>query len=292
MTVELLKPDFLRRLEKLHLISRRLVRGSSWGQRRSRNLGSSVEFADYRSYSPGDDVRQIDWPAYGRLGRLFLKMFLDEQEASITLYVDISRSMTFGEPSKGTIACQLAAALGYMSLHHYDRVQVVTFDQQARKSPIFVGKGTAHRLLSTLDQVSFSQEGELNQALTRPQSAPRSPGLSIVLSDFLFPGGYERGLAYLQAAGQQVTVLHLVDIQDCSPQLSGDLRLVDSETESGYEVTINPAVLGEYGRRFALFQRQLRAFCFQRGMGYVEVRTEIPVETTVIGAFRQAGLLR
>ncbi|MCK9918124.1 DUF58 domain-containing protein, partial [Microbacteriaceae bacterium K1510] len=113
-TGHILDPQFLRRLERMQVVSKRLMRGTHAGKRRSKNTGSSVEFADYRAYAPGDDLRQLDWNAYARSGKLFLKKFLDEQELHITLYLDCSKSMSYGEPSKFRRAVQLAAALGYI----------------------------------------------------------------------------------------------------------------------------------------------------------------------------------
>src|ERR1700754_5027419 len=128
----LLNPELLAQLERLELVSRKIFRGRMKGERRSNRKGQSVEFADFRNYVPGDDLRFIDWNTYARLDRLFLKMFLEEEDLHFYLLIDASRSMSFGTPTKLFYAQQLAAALGFMGLTRSDRVRIETLGQSVR----------------------------------------------------------------------------------------------------------------------------------------------------------------
>lgn len=289
----LLSPSFLKRLEQLEIGSRRLIRGTQAGSRRSRMLGQSIEFADYRSYTSGDDIRQVDWYAYARLGKWFLKVFLDERELTVSLYIDCSRSMAFGEPSKGRRALEIAAALGYMSLHHLDRVAVTTFDQRVRQVlPPQHGRKNIQTLLSFLEQVTFTESGDMAQALGDASSLPRQSGMAIVLTDGWTEGGYERPLSRLQAAKQQLTVMHVTTREERDPAFQGDLRLIDSETERYKDVAMSPAILKRYRETYDSYTREWRDWCFRRGIGYIPVAVEDSLEQVVFQLFRQAGLIR
>lgn len=286
-------PAFLARLERLRLVSRQLVRGVNIGSRRSSIIGSSLEFADYRSYYPGDDIRQVDWSAYARIGKWFLKTFLDERETEVHLYVDTSRSMGWEHGQKGEIALQLTAALSYLALHHADRVSISAFrDQVVERLPLQQGRAGMMRVLPFLESLTFAGAGDLNQALSKPSAVPRRPGLSIVLSDGLSPSGYEQGLAYLQGAGQQVSFVHITAEEERNPALTGDLRLLDCETEREKQVSVSPLVLHTYRETYQSFARNLEEWCFRRGMVYVTVAAEESLETILFSILRRAGLVR
>jgi uncharacterized protein (DUF58 family) len=289
----ILDPQFLRRLERMSIVNKRMIRGTQVGKRRSRHLGSSIEFADYRSYTPGDDLRQLDWNAYARLGKLFLKTFLDEQEWHISLYIDCSKSMGYGEPSKFNRAIQLAAALGFLSLNHFDRISAYGFDQQVMtKLPALLGKGKTQQLFHFLQSLRLGEEGNLNQAFTSGQAVHGRPGISIVFSDFLFEDGYEKGLSFVQAANQEVTLVHMLAKEERAPQIQGDLRLVDSETQEGREIALTPHLLEAYTTSLRNYQDRLASFAFGRGMTYIDVEPEQTIEQIIFQVFQQSGLVR
>jgi uncharacterized protein (DUF58 family) len=289
----LLDPQFLRRLERMQVVSKRMARGTQAGKRRSRNTGSSVEFADYRAYAPGDDLRQLDWNAYARTGKLFLKKFLDEQELHISLYIDCSRSMAYGEPSKFQRAVQLAAALGYISLHHFDYVSVYAFDDKISASLRSLhGKGKVQQLFRFLQSLQPGGAGEINQALRSAQAVHGKPGISVIVSDFLYETGYEQGIAFLQAARQEVALVQLLTKEERDPQYEGGLRLIDSETQQQKEISFNPLVLDEYRGTVKTYQAQLAGYAFSRGISYLDVEPERPVEEILFHICKQSGLIR
>ncbi|MFM1650614.1 DUF58 domain-containing protein [Brevibacillus sp. B_LB10_24] len=288
-----LDPSFLHRLERLRLAAKRAMRGTHAGKRRSRNTGSSLEFADYRVYAPGDDLRQLDWNAYARSGKLFVKKFLDEQEVHISLYIDCSKSMTYGEPSKFQRAVQLAAALGYLSLHHLDYVSVYAFTDRIQSSLLSLhGKGGVHQLFSFLASLEPMGAGNINEALRSGRAVQGKPGISIVLSDFLFPSGYEQGIGFVQAARQEVALVQLLTGEERRPGYEGGLRLIDSETQEQREISFTPVLLAEYRRAVEAFQTKLASYAHRRGMHYFDVEPELPVEQVVLHLFRQSGLIR
>lgn len=293
MNSQILDPSWLARLERMQMASKRAASGSQAGKRRSRMLGSSMEFADYRAYVPGDDLRQLDWNAYARSGKLFLKKFLDETELHVTIYVDCSRSMSYGQPDKMKLAVQLAAALGYLSLCHLDHVSVYAFDSRVLASLRGLqGKNQAMRLLDFLSRMQSGGTGDLQAAMRSPGAVHGKAGVSIVLSDFLFESGFEQGIAYLQAARQDVTLVQVLSGEELDPTYQGELRLIDSETGQAKEVSISGLLMEEYRNSLRDFQQQLSAFAFGRGISYVAVQAEQPLEQIVFQVFRQAGIIR
>lgn len=293
MSGPLLEQDWLQRLERMQVLSRRMAHGTHAGKRRSKQLGSSLEFADYRAYAPGDDLRQLDWNAYARSGKLFLKTFLDEQELHVNLYIDCSTSMSYGQPTKFSRAVQLAAALGYLSLCHLDYVSVHAFDDSIAASlPSLQGKAKAPQLFRFLESLTTGGTGDLNRALRSGRAVNGKPGVSIILSDFLFENGYEAGISYVQAAKQDVTLVQLLAEEERSPRYQGERRLIDSETRQSKEIAFTPPILEEYERTVQAYQSALARYAFGRGIACVGVEAEQPLEQIVFGIFRQTGLLR
>lgn len=288
----LLDPSFLRRLERMQVASKRMMSGSHTGKRRSHNLGSSLEFADFRSYYPGDDLRQLDWNAYARLGKLLLKTFLDERELHITLYLDCSFSMKYGSPSKFEQAVQLAAAIGYLSLQHLDRVSVYAFQDRITAHLFLLGKCKSHALFQFLSSLQPGGTGSINKALRSGTAVHGKPGVSIIFSDFLFEDGYEAGVSFVQAAHQEVMLLQLLTEEERDPQLQGDVRLIDCETQAGKEIAITPPVLEGYRQSLATFQLGLKEFSSLRGMAYADVDPSLTVEDIVFKTLALKGLIR
>lgn len=293
MSGRLLDPEWLQRLERMQMTSRRMASGAHAGKRRSKQLGRSLDFADYRAYAPGDDLRQLDWNAYGRSGKLFVKRFLDEQELHVSIYLDCSRSMGYGQPTKLDRSKQLAAAIGYLSLCHLDYVSVYAFDETVRGAMTRLqGKGKAAQLFSFLDSLEPGGVGDINAALRSSRAVSGKPGISIIFSDFLYENGYESGIAFVQAARQEVTLVQILAAEERNPAYQGELRLLDSETGTAKEIAFSPVIVEEYEKTVHGFKAELSAFAFGRGIVYVGVEAEQSPEQIVFGIFRQAGLIR
>lgn len=283
----LISADLLRRLEQLQLLAVRRSKSSLKGERRSRARGLSVEFADHRNYVLGDDLRYLDWNLLGRLDRLFLKLYEEERELPVRIFLDASESMSFGEPPKFDFARQVAAGIGYVALCGFDRVAVNLFPEgQSRgMTPEEVSADAAARgalrgvrgrksSLSYFQHLHALRAGgtfEFNGALRRGALEARQSGVAVVLSDFLDPAGYEDGLKALVGRGFQVYAVQILAPEELEPTVFGDLRLVDSETGREQEVTFGKFRLNAYQVSVAKYVQRLREFCKGRGIAFFSV---------------------
>ncbi len=289
----LLSPHLLAQLERLELVTRKMFRGQMKGERRSRRKGQSVEFADFRNYVPGDDLRFIDWNLYARLEKLFLKIFMEEEDLHFYALFDASGSMDFGEPSKFYYARQLAAALGFVGLCRADRVKVEALGASRQFPGLALrGRHNLPRLLEYLDNVEANQNASLEQSIKDFCLRNTGKGILVLITDLMDKNGYESALRLLVAQQMDVFVIHLLSPEEMDPDVTGDLRLVDCEDADVAEVTISRPLLERYRRTLASFIQQAREFCTRRGMVYVATTTENPVEDLVSNYLRQRGLVR
>ncbi|MCR4406470.1 MAG: DUF58 domain-containing protein [Anaerolineae bacterium] len=283
---------FLHKLERLSILSRRAMAGQLQGERRSPKRGQSVEFADFRPYSPGDDFRRIDWNAYARLERFFLKLFVEEEDLTVHLLVDTSRSMDWGQPNKLWYAVRAAGALGYIALASLDRVTVSAFSQQIGETfPPHRGKQQAMALFAFLQELAPQADTDLKAALRNYANTATNPGPLLLVSDLL-DDGWREGLTALAARGFEATVLHLLSPDEVNPPLTGDLKLLDVETNRPVEITADYDLLARYRQELTNWQDELRAFCGGRGMNYVAVTTDVPFEELIFSFLRRRGVLR
>ena len=293
MSSQLLEPEFLRKLERLSLTTRRLFKGRAKGERRSKKLGISVEFADYRDYTPGDDLRFIDWNIYGRLDRLLLKLFLEEEDVFIYLIVDTSESMSFGQPAKIDYAKRVAASLGYIGLTSMERVSVSAFADQL--DPALApcrGRASVWRLFDALESLSCSGHTSLAASLKQFALRNARAGIVVVLSDFFDPEGHEEGLKYLLQQQYDVCVIHTLSPEDVTPEIGGHLRLFDSESGDFTEITANDMLMKSYRRMYSAFTSSLKGFCTKNGLAYVQTATDYPFDRLVLESLRRGGTLK
>jgi uncharacterized protein (DUF58 family) len=288
---------FMRRLERLSLVARRVRAGRGRGERRSTKRGASVEFADYRDYRPGDDLRRLDWRVYARLERPFIKLFEEEEDQTVHLVLDASASMAWPEAeterNKWHFGCKLIAALGYIALAGGDRLTVSLLrDSASHTWGPHRGRGRIHGLLEQLAGTTAGGSTELNGALRQLAMARLRPGLLFLISDFFAPTGYEPGLAALGQSGHEINILHLLSPDEVDPGLAGDLRLTDVETGQSQEITIDPAMRRLYRQRFAAWRDGLERHCFGRDMNYVTLETSLAFDAVILGFLRQRGLVR
>src|SRR3954468_740720 len=214
----LLEPKFLHRLEQLELVSRKIFQGRMKGDRLSKRKGQSVEFADYRNYVVGDDLRHLDWNLYGRLDKLFIRLFLEEEDLHFYILIDNSLSMSFGTPTKLRYARQVAAALGFIGLVNLDRVVVEAFnDRLVQSLPALRGRRSLGRLFDFLGKLEPAGPSDLARAL-RPFSLKASgKGIVVVLSDFMDKGGYAEALRYLVARQMDVYIIQILSQEELDP---------------------------------------------------------------------------
>ncbi len=289
----LLSPELLAKLERLELVSRKIFRGRMKGERRSPRKGQSVEFADFRNYVPGDDLRFVDWNTYARLEKLFLKLFLEEEDLHFYALIDASDSMDFGQPTKLHWARQLAAALGFIGLVRGDRVKIETVGQAPKAgSPAFRGRRSLWRMLDHVESLSNGEPTMLAQGLKNFCLRNTGKGIVILMSDLMDKAGYEAGLKYLLSQDMDVYVVHVLSAEELEPDLTGDLRLIDCEDGDEAEVTVSGPLLRRYRQTLATFVEGARDFCTRRGMMYLRARSDLAVEDVVSGYLRTRGLVR
>ena len=288
---ELLTPQLLEQIERLSLLTRRPMRGWSTGERRTSRPGHSVEFLDYRAYGSGDDLRYVDWNIFARTDRMHVKLFIDDEDLCLHLLVDASASMNWGAPAKLQWAAQLAAALGFIGLTNHERVGMAVLRERATEGwPPVRGRSQIAPLLDFLSKLGGMGATNLNQALATFAERARGPGLVVVLSDLLDPGGYERGLRALLERGFDVHVIHVLSPDEMEPALDGDVRLIDQETGETIEISIDRPALGEYKQRLQQFLDAAETFCKGNEILYHRLTTDVPMHDAV-GAMLRGRLL-
>jgi uncharacterized protein (DUF58 family) len=289
----LLSTEFLRRLETLELVSKKIRAGRMKGDRLSKRKGRGSEFADFRPYSVGDDLRFLDWNLYGRLDKLFLRLFLEEEDLNVHLLIDTSRSMDFGTPTKFRYAKQVAAALGFVGLVNLDRVAVEAVGGAAAvRSPVYRGRPSLWRMMKFLDDLQPAEAGDFSKSVRSFSLRASGRGVAVILSDFLDKGGYEDGFRYLLARNLDVYAVQILSQEEIEPNIVGDLKLTDVEDGDEAEVTISAPLLERYRQTLGAFRAGLAGFCSRRGMAYLFTSNQVPFEKLVLSYLRSRGLLR
>jgi len=283
---------FLRQLERLLLLLRGPVRGGLKGGRRSVKRGQSVEFADYREYTLGDDLRQLDWNVLARLEKLFVKLFIEEEDVTITVLLDGSASMASGTPDKLQFAKRAAAALGYIGLASEDKVAIsVLGGRVARRRTALRGSGRVFRLLAELSAIAPADGPTDLVAAARHAAAQLSGrGVVILLSDLLDPAA-DRVIRELASTRSELIVLHVLSPQELDPPLEGDLRLVDAETGEGVDVTADLATIDAYRARLAAWKDGFATLAARREATYVDLSSDVPLNDLIFAELRRRRVL-
>ena len=289
----LLDPQFLARLEQLELVSRKIFLGRMKGERRSKRKGQSVEFADYRNYVVGDDLRFLDWNLYARLDRLFLRLFMEEEDLHFYILLDNSLSMDFGTPTKLHFAKQIAAALGFIGLVNLDRVMIEAFnDRLTQTMPALRDRRSLWRLLDFLQKIEPAGPSDLKQALRSFSLKCSGKGVVVLLSDLMDKNGYEDALRYLVARQLDIYVIQILSQEEIDPEIVGDLKLVDVEDDDVAEITVSGPLLKRYKQNLAAFRAGIHEFCSRRGVTYLFTSNRVPFDRLVLSYLRQRGLVR
>ena len=291
---QLFDDRFLKTLEHLHMVSRKVFAGNIRAERRTRKVGSGIEFADHRTYARGDDFRYIDWNLYGRLERLLLRLFEEEEDLHIYILVDVSDSMAIGQPApKLHYAMQVAAALTYVGLANLDRVAIIPFgDRLIDRLPPSRGKNRIFRVFQFLRDCPIGGKTELAACMKDFVAQNKRRGLAVVISDFYDPAGFEQGINTLRYNKFEPFVLQVYDQREAEPHLHGDLSLVDCETGDTREVTISRSLLQQYTAAHEAYCQELEAYCTKYALPFFRTHTAIPFDQLVLKIFRSGGFLR
>jgi len=273
--------EFLARLQRLALTSKYPTDTLSAGNRKSQSNGSSVEFTDYREYSHGDDYRRLDWNAYGRFEKLYIKLFTEEREAPVTVLLDVSRSMDWGEPNKSISSRRLAAAIAYISLVNYDRVSLLCIDEGIQKILTDIrGKNSFHRITDFLEDVRYGAGSSIQKAV---EGCPVkwSRGITVLISDLFTDGEFEELLKYLAYRRQTVHVCHILSPQETNPEVNEPVRLIDSETGRFVDITVTRGLLDSYHKTLNGFINGIERCCRKWGARYYQFSSDLSVEMMV-----------
>ena len=292
-TAPILDAAFLRRLERMAISVKKVHLGAAKGERRSKRKGTSMEFADYRGYVQGDDLRHVDWNIYSRLDELCLKLFQEFEDVTLHLLLDASLSMNFGMPRKFEFGRKLLAALGYIGLAGYDRVSIGVLSGGRVESLTPVrGKASANKMLAFLQNAAPEGSTSLDDAIRTYALRQRTRGVYVIISDLLDEQGFEAPLKRLCATRSDVYVIQVLAPEEITPQLSGDLKLIDSESEGATEISVSRGLMKRYFQNRDAFIEQVRTYCLGHGMSHFLVSSQTPVENVLLDVLRRGGLIR
>jgi uncharacterized protein (DUF58 family) len=289
----LLPPDLMAQLERLELVTRKVFRGRMKGERRSKRKGQSVEFADFRGYVPGDDLRSLDWNLFARLDKLIVKLFLEEEDLHFFTLIDASLSMDFGQPTKLQYAKQLAAALGFVGLIRTDRVRIETLGQPVHlRAPVLRGRKSVWRMIDFIEGIQPGETASLAEGIKKFCLRNAGKGIIVLISDLMDKNGYEPALRYLVSQKMDVYIIHVLSQEELDPDVKGDLKLVDVEDQDIAEISVNAPLLARYKATLNAFVSGAQEFCSRRGMNYLLANNQTPVKELIGSYLRRRGLVR
>ncbi len=286
----------LRKLNAMTLSSGRVRAGRMRGDRRSSKRGASIEFADYRNYTPGDDLRRLDWNVYARHNRPFIKLFEEEEDLAVHLLLDGSTSMNWGEGGQHKFdqARRIAAALGSIALAAGDQLKFNLLAPKGVAAPFGPARGSHQtiRFFSHLEAITPSGSPAVNSSLLNYSLTGARPGLLILISDLLDPDGCETGLTRLLSRGHEIVLIHLLHSTELAPVLDGDLKLIDAEFGYTQDVTVDQGSLAAYERQLKLWLGKLRQFCVARSIHYSQHTTSRAWDQYVLLNLRAEGVVK
>ena len=294
---DLIGNELMARIGQLDVVSRKIFSGKIQGERRSKRRGQSVEFADFRPYVHGDDLRFIDWNIFGRLDRLFLKIFLEEEDLSLLVAIDTSASMDWGDPNKLAYAQRLAMALGYVGLVNHNRVTMAAFGGEGglRILKNLRGRRRTSEMGRWLLDLQPGGANSFEESMKSLAVSRQGRGVMLVISDFLFKEGYEKGLRYVAGRGYDLWCLQTLAPQEIDPAahgLAGDWRLTDAEDRDEAEVTASAGLIDQYRANLGAWCAGLRDFAVRRSIMHLVVDTSTDVDVLLLEYLRRRGLLR
>jgi uncharacterized protein (DUF58 family) len=287
-----LEPDLLRKLDRVTLTGRWQVDGSAPGPRRSVHHGSSPEFADFRNYVEGDDLRRVDWNAYARLDQLFVRLHTGEEMGTLTLLLDRSPSMQTSEPHKSLAAARVAAALSYIGLRSHDRVALVGWSGRIdRQIPPQAGVRSLRRLWDCIEDIMARPGSPTDFSAMRSYRAP-GPGTVVVISDFLTETDVHEGLQSLALYGDRVAIIQILGPEELHPDFAGDWQLIDVESDASVDVTVAQRSVHRYLANLAEHTEGLRETCRRLGVAFVRLSSADSLQEVLIPSLLSAGVVR
>ncbi len=287
MESKIFNEDFFKKLNKIHLNLNLKISKGYQGGRKSQAKGVSVEFSDFREYVPGDDFRRIDWNAYGRLDKLFIKVFMEEREAVFNIFLDKSKSMDYGEKNKKNTSLQVVGALSYIALNNLDRVNVnIIEEDKLYELKGGTGKKGFQSILKQLETLEFSGKTKLSDSITKRRI--NNKGVSIIISDFFCNEGLdtlEQGLKYLAYKKQEIVLVQVLCEEEINPSIEDEVTLIDKETGENIKLSINSKVIEEYKKALKDFNNKLEKLVKKYNGKVIFTNTNMSLEEIILGEF-------
>ncbi|HBF14794.1 MAG TPA: hypothetical protein DDW30_03760 [Clostridiales bacterium] len=298
MKTSYLNDAFFSRLETCALNLRSDLTGFFGGKHLVKTYGQTVEFADYREYMLGDDIRRIDWNLYSRFEKYFLKLFTDERQMHTQIFLDCSASMGRVQPGKAAYAIAAAAALGFLSVHNTDKVSFKLMRENRAEDPygVLVGKKAFFRAIASLEQTEFDGETDIAAAVTGCDTGTRD-GLTVIISDFLTDSNWKKAVDYLQYKNRQVLLLQVLTPDELDPSYNGNVNLMDAEAVDQFDsrnmrLKITSGMLAAYDEALRDFLADMKSFCSSRDTGYITVNSKEPIERVLFGDLLKVGIMQ
>lgn len=285
--------QFLKKIEYLYVVSKKMFKGRLRAERKTKKVASGIEFADYRNYAPGDDFRALDWRLYGRTEKLLVRLFEEKEELSIYFLIDSSSSMKFHDEAKLNYAKKMAAALGFIGLCNQDRVSFIAFNEKVLdRLPPTSGRGQIFKVFNFLEKLKGDGATSFEDSFKTFASENRRRGVAVVLSDFYNPGGYEKALSFLHYQQFETYVVHISDESEFDPKVHGDVSLVDEETGERLDLTMTPRLVAKYKKAFDTLCLQMESWCVAHRMLYFRTPVSVPFDEIVLKVFRAGGFIK
>ena len=293
-----LNDEFFSRLETLALNLRADLNGYFGGKHFVRSYGQTVEFADYREYQLGDDIRRIDWNLFSRFEKYFIRLFTDERQMDVQIFLDCSASMGKENRTKAEYAVSVAAALGFLSVHNMDKVSIKLIKEDAVEDPFgtIIGKNSFFRAISLLENLNFSDDADISQAVSSCANTGSNNGLSVIISDFLTRKDWKKAVVYLTYKKRQVLAIQLLSPEEEEPTYSGRVSLIDVESGDladprNMKLRITRSLQLAYQEALKDMKADIKSFCASRGADFISVTTDKPVERMLFGELLKAGIM-
>ena len=293
-----LNDEFFSRLETLALELRADLAGFFGGKHLVKTYGQTVEFADYREYMLGDDIRRIDWNLYSRFEKFFIKMFTDERQMHTQVFLDCSASMGKDNPTKSAYAVGVAAALGYLSVHNMDKVSYKLMMGNKAEDPFgtIVGKRAFFNAISRLDNQVFDGESDMKSAIINTPNPGNNDGLTVIISDFFTESDWKSAIDFLCYKKRQVLLVQVLTPEEVNPYYTGRVNLIDSESvdisdDKNMKINVDRAFLNAYSQAMLEHTNDLKHFCNSRGASFVTVCTDEPIERALFKELMKVGIM-
>ncbi len=293
-----LNDGFFSRLETLSLNLKSNLAGYFGGKHLVNTYGQTVEFADYREYQLGDDIRRIDWNLFSRFEKYFLKLFTDERQMQVQIFLDCSASMGKDNPKKSSYAIATAAALGFLSVHNMDKVTFHFMKGNKADNPFgtIIGKNSFFRAVGTMEDLAFEEDADIRDCIVSCPNTEAKNGLTVIISDFFTESNWKNAVDYLCYKNRQVLLVQIMTPEESDPSYDGRVNLIDSESldvadPKNMKMKITKSMLKAYEEAMADFKADMKSFCSKRGVDYISIRTDMPIEKVLFGELLKVGIM-